>query len=76
MKTIFFSISIFGLSFISFSQVKELNSSEKKKEHVTNNPEAKPLSQSNSKPTARVNVKQKIKQVPRKENHEITPKKD
>ncbi len=75
MKSIFFSISIFGLSFISFSQVKELNSSEKKKEHVTN-PEAKPLSQSNSKPTARVHVKQKIKQVPRKENHEITPKKD
>jgi DNA polymerase II large subunit len=76
MKALFFSISIFGLSFISFSQVKELNSSEKKKEQVTNNSEAKPLSESNSKPTARVNVKRKIKQVPRKENNEIAPKKD
>jgi hypothetical protein len=76
MKTIFFSISIFGLSFISFSQVKGLNSSEKEKERITNNPKAKPLSQSNSKPSARVNVKRKINQVPRKENHEITPKKD
>ena len=76
MKTLFFLISIFGMSIISFSQVKELNSSEKKKEQVTNNPGVIPLSQSNSKPSTRVNVKRKIKQVPRKENHEITPKKD
>ncbi len=76
MKTLFFLFVIFGLSFNSFSQAKELNSSEKKKEQVTNNPEVKPLNQSNSKPSARVNVKRKINQIPRKENHEITPKKD
>lgn len=76
MKTLFFLISIFGMSIISFSQVKELNSSEKKKEQVTNNSVAKPLNQSNNKPSSRVNVKRKIKQVPRKENHEIAPKKD
>ncbi len=76
MKTLFFLISIFGVSIISFSQVKGLNSNENQKQQVTNNSVAKPLNQSNSNPTSRVNVKRKIKQVPRKENHEIAPKKD
>jgi DNA polymerase II large subunit len=76
MKALFLLISIFGISIISFSQVKGLNSNENQKQQVTNNSVAKPLNQSNNKPSSRVNVKRKIKQVPRKENHEIAPKKD
>ena len=72
MKIFFCSISLLGLSCISFSQVNEFNSNDKQK--VSNNSNEKPLSQSNFRQSSRVNVKKKIKQLPRKENYELTPK--
>jgi hypothetical protein len=74
MKIVFCSILFLGLSFISFSQVKELSNHDKQKEKVSNNSNEKPLSQSNFRQSSRINVKNKIKQLPRKENYEITPK--
>ena len=74
MKIFFCSISLLGLSCISFSQVNEFNSNDKQKEKVSNNSNEKPLSQSNFRQSSRINVKKKIKQLPRKENYELTPK--
>ena len=74
MKIFFCSIIFLGLSCISFSQVNEFNSNDKQKEKVSNNSNEKPLSQSNFRQSSRVNVKKKIKQLPRKENYELTPK--
>ena len=72
MKIFFCTIIFLGLSCISFSQVNEFNSNDKQK--VSNNSNEKPLSQSNFRQSSRVNVKKKIKQLPRKENYELTPK--
>ncbi len=74
MKIFFCTIIFLGLSCISFSQVNEFNSNDKQKEKVSNNSNEKPLSQSNFRQSSRVNVKKKIKQLPRKENYELTPK--
>lgn len=76
MKIFFCFIAFFGLSFNFFAQVKSLNSENKSRVSTTNEFSAKPLSESKSTPTARIKLKQKIKQVPRKENHEIAPKMD
>ena len=74
MKIFFCTIIFLGLSCISFSQLNEFNSNDKQKEKVSNNSNEKPLSQSNFRQSSRVNVKKKIKQLPRKENYELTPK--
>lgn len=76
MKGLLCFIAFFGLGFNFHAQVKSLNAENKTKVSSGNEFSGKPLSESKSKPTARVNVKQKIKQVPRKENNEIAPKMD
>ena len=75
MKKLMFLIAFTGLTYFSFSQVKSLNSTEKPKEHIGNST-AKPLSQSESKPGSKIQVKRKIKEFPIKESYEISPRKD
>lgn len=76
MKGLLCFIAFFGLGFNFQAQVKSLNAENKTKVSSGNEFSAKPLSESKSTPTARVKLKQKIKQVPRKENNEIAPKMD
>lgn len=76
MKIVVCSISIIGLSFISFSQSKSLKSSNNSKEPINKESIAKPLSESKSKPVSRTNKKNNIIQGSRKEIYEIVPQKE
>lgn len=74
MRIFFCSISFLVFNFISFSQVKEFNTNDTQKEKVLNNSTEKPLNQRDFRRPTRINTKEKIKQLPRKENYEPSPK--
>jgi len=75
MKRFSLFILFTSLSFLSISQVTEIKTSEKPKEQLTNKA-ANSINQSGSKPSPKISVKRKLKQVPRKDNHELSPQKD
>lgn len=75
MKKRIISLAFLGIGFISFSQVKPLNTVEKPKEKVTNS-NSKSLSESNNHPSSRAKISRKVKPVLRKENYEVSPQKD
>jgi hypothetical protein len=64
-----------GISFISISQVKSLNSVEKPKEELKSST-TKSISESKSKPVSRAKISRKVKPVLKRENYEAVPKKD
>jgi hypothetical protein len=75
MKRFSLFILFTSLSFLSISQVNEIKTSEKPREQLTNSA-ANPTYQSGSKQSPKINVKRKLKQLPRKDNHELSPQKD
>jgi hypothetical protein len=64
-----------GISFISISQVKSLNSVEKPKEEVKSST-TKSISESKSKPVSRAKISRKVKPVLKRESYEVVPQKD
>ncbi len=75
MNKLAVSILFCGISLLSISQVKSLNSIEKPKE-VQKNSNAKSLSESDKQPVSRAKMTRKVKPVLRRENYEAVPQKD
>lgn len=75
MNKLAVSILFCGISLLSFSQVKSLNSIEKPKE-VQKNSNAKSLSEKDKQPVSRAKMTRKVKPVLRRENYEAVPQKD
>jgi hypothetical protein len=75
MNKIAVCILFCGISLLSISQVKSLNSIEKPKE-IQKNSNAKSLSEAQYQPVSRAKMTRKVKPVLRRENYEAVPQKD
>lgn len=80
MKKLGVLLFVFGFKLTAFSQVNTLKSKEDLKPKVEN-PKVKSINQTepnlkHSESRSKVVLKRKIKELPKKENHEFTPKKD